>query len=157
LRQRLPRQPGGFEGCGCPKSQQGLDGAGGVAVSPDGASVYVVSYVDDAIVRFDREALRCRGQRATQVGTAIADTITGTPGRDVIVAQGGNDRIDTLGGNDWVCSGPGNDTVFTRNGVDRAYGEGGVDRIRSRLTSGVLLPTSPIPPARRLRGPPPCS
>jgi DNA-binding beta-propeller fold protein YncE len=39
---------------GCGTTQQGLDGATGVAVSPDGASVYVTSDTDDAIVRFDR-------------------------------------------------------------------------------------------------------
>ena len=38
----------------CGPTQQGLDGAAEVAVSPDGRSVYVASYVDDAIVRFDR-------------------------------------------------------------------------------------------------------
>lgn len=38
----------------CAGSQQGLLGANDVAVSPDGKSVYVVGYYDDAIVRFDR-------------------------------------------------------------------------------------------------------
>ncbi len=40
----------------CGATAQGLNGAGGVAVSPDNASVYAVSQVDDAIVRFDRAA-----------------------------------------------------------------------------------------------------
>ena len=39
---------------GCGTTQQGLDGASGVAVSPDGKSVYVASFTDDAITRFDR-------------------------------------------------------------------------------------------------------
>jgi DNA-binding beta-propeller fold protein YncE len=43
-----------FAGCGA--TAQGLNGAEGVAVSPDGASVYAVSDLDDAIVRFDRAA-----------------------------------------------------------------------------------------------------
>jgi DNA-binding beta-propeller fold protein YncE len=38
----------------CGTTQQGLNGAGTVAVSPDGRSVYVAAYFDAAIVRFDR-------------------------------------------------------------------------------------------------------
>jgi len=41
--------------CGTDANEaQGLDGANAVAVSPDSASVYVTSTVDDALVRFDR-------------------------------------------------------------------------------------------------------
>jgi DNA-binding beta-propeller fold protein YncE len=48
---------GDFGGvAGCAATVQGLDGAFGVAVSPDGASVYAVSFFDDAIVRFNRAA-----------------------------------------------------------------------------------------------------
>ena len=39
---------------GCAQSAQGLAGDGDIAVSSDNASVYAVSDVDDAIVRFDR-------------------------------------------------------------------------------------------------------
>jgi len=39
----------------CGQSTDGLDGVGGVAVSPDGESVYAASLSDDAIVRFDRD------------------------------------------------------------------------------------------------------
>jgi 6-phosphogluconolactonase (cycloisomerase 2 family) len=39
----------------CAKSADGLDGAFSVAVSPDGASVYVAAFDDDAIARFDRD------------------------------------------------------------------------------------------------------
>jgi hypothetical protein len=42
-------------GAGCGATAQGLNGALGVAVSPDGASVYAVGAGDRAIVRFDRE------------------------------------------------------------------------------------------------------
>ncbi len=45
----------GISGCGVGVTQQGLDAATGVAVSPDGKSVYVASQADDAIVRFDRD------------------------------------------------------------------------------------------------------
>jgi DNA-binding beta-propeller fold protein YncE len=40
---------------GCGTTEQGLSGAGGIAVSPDGRSVYVGSVADNAIVRFDRD------------------------------------------------------------------------------------------------------
>ncbi len=40
---------------GCASSADGLDIATGVAVSPDGGAVYVVSQLDSAIVRFKRE------------------------------------------------------------------------------------------------------
>jgi DNA-binding beta-propeller fold protein YncE len=39
----------------CAQDTDGLDGARAVAVSPDGASVYVATSNDDAIVRFDRD------------------------------------------------------------------------------------------------------
>src|SRR6266511_1697258 len=42
------------DAAGCGTTQQGLDGATGVAVSPDGKSAYVASQNDFAIVRFDR-------------------------------------------------------------------------------------------------------
>ncbi len=48
-------QDAGLGDCG--PTQQGLDGATGVAVSPDGRSVYVVSGGDDAVVRFDRDPI----------------------------------------------------------------------------------------------------
>ena len=61
---------GDFAGCGT--TQQGLNTAYGVAVSPDGSSVYVASLVDDAIVSFDRNpatgALTPRGCGTTQQG-----------------------------------------------------------------------------------------
>jgi DNA-binding beta-propeller fold protein YncE len=62
---RFNRSPGGAltpAGCiadegdpaGCGVTTPGLDGADGVVVSPDGASVYVASQDDNAIVRFNR-------------------------------------------------------------------------------------------------------
>src|SRR3954454_6043227 len=44
------------DAAGCGTVQQGLDDVHGVAVSADGKSVYAVSNLDDAIVRFDRDA-----------------------------------------------------------------------------------------------------
>jgi len=48
----------GLDGCGTGTTNEtpGLDGASGVAVSPDGRSVYVTAVNDDAVVRFDRAA-----------------------------------------------------------------------------------------------------
>ncbi len=40
---------------GCAATQDGLDGASGIAVSPDGTSVYVASINDSAIVRLGRD------------------------------------------------------------------------------------------------------
>ena len=48
----------GQDGCGTGTTNEtpGLAGASGVAVSPDGRSVYVAAATDDAVVRFDRAA-----------------------------------------------------------------------------------------------------
>lgn len=42
---------------GCARTAKGMDGANGVVVSPDGRSVYVAAYNDDALVRFDRNRI----------------------------------------------------------------------------------------------------
>jgi DNA-binding beta-propeller fold protein YncE len=46
------------DAAGCGVSAQGLDGAASVAVSPDSASVYAASGIDDAIVRLDSAPTR---------------------------------------------------------------------------------------------------
>ncbi len=43
----------GANGCADPRHDS-LGGASGVAVSPEGKSVYVASYVDDSVTTFDR-------------------------------------------------------------------------------------------------------
>jgi DNA-binding beta-propeller fold protein YncE len=58
---------------GCGATAQGLDGAVGVAVSPDGASVYAASNTDDAIVRFDRELATAVGPPPPGVQPTAAD------------------------------------------------------------------------------------
>lgn len=65
----------------------------------------------------------CAGLKATIVGNARANSITGTPQRDVVVARGGNDTIRGLGGNDVICGGDGADTILGGEGNDRLYGE----------------------------------
>jgi sugar lactone lactonase YvrE len=93
---------------GCGTTEQGLDGAFGVAVSPDGKSAYVVSISDDAIVRFDRDtttgALTAQGCiadppdaagcGASQQGLAGANGVAVSPdGKSVYVASGADDTI----------------------------------------------------------------
>ena len=97
---------GDFAGCGT--TQQGLSRALGVAVSPDGSSVYVVSAIDGAIVRFDRNpatgALTPRGCIAdagdiagcgtTQQGLNAASGVAVSPdGSSVYVASSTDDAI----------------------------------------------------------------
>ena len=54
---------------------------------------------------------RCFGRRATVVGTAGPDRVTGTPDRDVVVTRGGDDEVRGLRAEDRVCTGGGDDTV----------------------------------------------
>ena len=95
-------------GIGCGTTQQGLDGAASVAVSPDGRSVYAASLNDAAIVRFDRntttgaltpagciaDAGDAAGCGTTQQGLGSADSVAVSPdGRSVYVASYGDDAI----------------------------------------------------------------
>ncbi len=88
-----------------------------------------------------RPIARCRGVRATLLGTAGDDVLRGTPADDVIVALAGNDHATGLSGNDLFCMGSGNDTVIAGAGNDRAFGEAGNDLARlgagnDRFTGG---------------------
>jgi acyl-homoserine-lactone acylase len=65
---------------------------------------------------------RCRGLRATIVGTAGEDALRGTRAADVIVARGGSDRIRGRGRADVVCGGRGRDDVRGGRGRDDVYG-----------------------------------
>jgi 6-phosphogluconolactonase (cycloisomerase 2 family) len=121
----------------------GLEIANLVALSPEGRSLYAASGFftvgDNAVVRFDREPLRCRGRKATRVGTVLAETIRGTAGADVIVSQGGNDTIIALGGRDHVCAGAGRDTLRGGKGRDRLLGEAGNDALLGQAGNDVLI------------------
>jgi uncharacterized delta-60 repeat protein len=90
---------------------------------------------------------RCKGVRATKVGTAKRNVIRGTNKRDVIVALGDNDLIKGRGGNDLICAGAGkdvvkagagNDRVFGGGGRDRLFGEGGRDRLLGEAGKDLL-------------------
>jgi sugar lactone lactonase YvrE/subtilisin-like proprotein convertase family protein len=98
--------PHDFPGCGV--TQKGLGGADGIAVSPDGRSVYVTSQLDSAVVRFDRDtttgALTPRGCidkpgdpancGVTQKGLTSAFDIQVSPdGTSVYAVGAGDDAI----------------------------------------------------------------
>lgn len=70
---------------------------------------------------------RCKGKRATIVGTRGPDRIRGTGGGDVIVARGGNDHVSGRGGNDLICGGRGSDYLEGNRGRDRLVGGLGQD------------------------------
>jgi Ca2+-binding RTX toxin-like protein len=84
--------------------------------------------------RFAGRVPRCRGKRATLVGTRGHDRgrrkLVGTRGRDVIVSGRGKDVILGRGGNDIVCAGAGADRVQGGRGRDALYGRGGRDLLR---------------------------
>lgn len=65
----------------------------------------------------------CAGEKATVVGNAKANKLTGTPRRDVIWAGDGNDTIAGLGGNDLICAGGGADRISGGPDDDTIYGE----------------------------------
>lgn len=75
----------------------------------------------------DARSGRCRGERATIVGTAGNDDIDGTSGRDVIQGRAGHDEIEGHGGNDLICGGAGADDLEGDRGRDRLFGNRGND------------------------------
>jgi DNA-binding beta-propeller fold protein YncE len=99
------------DAAGCGATQQGLGGARGVAVAPDGRSVYVASETDDAVARLDRDPTSgaltpagCvsdvgdpAGCGATQQGLDRAFGVAVAPeGRSVYVAAASDDAIGIL-------------------------------------------------------------
>jgi Ca2+-binding RTX toxin-like protein len=72
---------------------------------------------------------RCRGARATIVGTDGRDVLRGTPRRDVIVGRAGNDRILGSDGSDRICGNIGRDEIRGGRGSDRIFGGGSNDRM----------------------------
>ncbi len=148
---------GGASGCAPAGS---LDGAIGVAVSPDGASVYVAANVNNAVTHLARElpsapagpaagpgpasvrpaagaVPRCGGRRATIV--ARGPRTVGTPRADVIVGRAGPDRILGLGGQDVICGRGGPDLLSGGSGRDRLIGGGGSDSLRGGGGRDLLL------------------
>jgi Ca2+-binding RTX toxin-like protein len=148
-----------FQRCYANDSSQGcvdlpgepLTGANGVAVSPDGDSVYVTSFGSNTVSHFFRArpgaaaggaggggggggggagtAFSCGGKPATLIGTPGNDDLAGTTGPDVIVGLEGNDIVRGLGGPDVICGGPGRDNIYGGGGKDRLIGNRGRDRL----------------------------
>jgi Ca2+-binding RTX toxin-like protein len=87
----------------------------------------------------EEEDPRCRGRRATIVGTAGADVLHGTPSRDVIWGGEGDDELFGSLGNDLVCGGPGDDLVHGGRGNDAVDGGPGVDRVIGDLGDDKVL------------------
>ncbi|MBA2546169.1 MAG: hypothetical protein H0V15_04735, partial [Solirubrobacterales bacterium] len=69
----------------------------------------------------------CAGRRATIVGTAGNDVLSGARHSDVIVGLGGKDKINGRQGKDRICGGKGNDTLKGGKGKDKLRGGGGKD------------------------------
>lgn len=72
---------------------------------------------------------KCKGKKATLIGTAGKDKIKGTAKRDVIVAFGGNDTVKGLGGNDVLCGKGGRDRLIGGKGKDLLVGGAGADKL----------------------------
>jgi Ca2+-binding RTX toxin-like protein len=87
----------------------------------------------------EEEPPRCRGRRATIVGTEKADVLRGTPGRDVIWGGPGDDVIFGELGNDLICGGPGNDLIHGGRGNDVVDGGPGSDRVLGDLGDDKVL------------------
>lgn len=64
----------------------------------------------------------CAGHRATIVGTANRDVLSGTDGADVIASLGGRDRITLGRGDDTACGGRGRDRIGGGPGDDLLLG-----------------------------------
>ncbi len=74
------------------------------------------------------KVVRCKGKRATEVGSKKKNIVIGTRGRDIIAARGGNDIIWAKGGRDLICAGKGADIIDGMKGRDKVYGGGGIDQ-----------------------------
>ena len=118
----------------CADSADGLDGAASVAVSPDGKSLYVASFDDDAIVRFDRNittgALTPAG--CIQDNDSGADTCA--------------DSADGLDGALWVAVSPDGESVYAASSNDDA-----VTRFDRDTATGALTPAGLHPGQRQRR------
>jgi uncharacterized delta-60 repeat protein len=103
-----------------------------VALATGGSCVRACSSGRDFLVRFlgGTSASRCKGQRATIVGTRHGEKLTGTPHRDVIAALAGDDAVHGRGGDDLICGGRGDDRLLGGKGHDRLQGGPGRNRLR---------------------------
>jgi uncharacterized delta-60 repeat protein len=103
-----------------------------LALQADGRVVAVGGGSDFYLARFETQPRpggtpRCGGRRATIVGSAGKDRLSGTPSADVVAGLGGNDAVSGLGGNDALCGGAGNDRLLGGGGRDHLFGQAGTD------------------------------
>ena len=114
----------------CATTQQGLGGARGVAVSPDGKSVYVTSFSDGAIVRFDRNtttgALTGAGCVADPPDTAGCGAFQ-----------------EGLGGARGVAVSPDGRSVYVASDTDDAIARFDREPAPLRNTSPITIPATP--------------
>jgi uncharacterized delta-60 repeat protein len=102
-----------------------------VALTAAGQCIRTCESPTALLVRFlgGTSASRCKGHRATIVGTRHGEKLVGTSHRDVIVGLAGNDRILGRGGNDLICGGRGNDGLIGGKGRDVLVGGAGHNRL----------------------------
>lgn len=81
----------------------------------------------------------CGRQRATIVGTELADVIIGTNGADVIQGRGGDDVIGGRDGRDLICGGSGDDRVKGGKKGDRLIGGPDNDLLRGNGGRDALI------------------
>ena len=81
-----------------------------IVVAPDGSGVYYNTASGIAYVAIDLPDL----------GTNLADQLSGTTGNDIIDGLAGSDSIYGLAGDDWLIGGAGNDLIDGGEGYDIA-------------------------------------
>jgi DNA-binding beta-propeller fold protein YncE len=106
---------------GCTQTADGLDGATDVAVSADGRSVYVVSFGDDAVVRFNRAS-----DGTLSPAGCVDDNDTGT--------DACGQTMDALGNPAGLATSPDGLTVYVAAGGDDAV------TLLNRAADGTLTP-----------------
>ena len=115
--------------CGEAAGAPTFGGSFGIAMSPDGNSLYATTPFSDAVLHFYHPALLCDGKQVTEVGTNGKDKLKGTKKRDVIDGLGGSDTIKGLAGDDVLCGNGGSDVLRGNGGKDKLFGGPGKDKL----------------------------